>query len=317
MISSAELREQGLATGAVAVGWTAADTVSSEARQMFLRYLSEGRFASMDYMGRHLSVRFDPRELLPDARMVISFAFSYAPGERRADHRIAMYAYGRDYHKELPGRLRPFCRYIERRYGAATRICVDSAPVMERYWAQRAGIGRCGRNGALIVPGYGSLCFLAEVITDAVVEPLDTASADICTGCGACVAACPTGALTHGGFDASWCLSYLTIEHRGAWNADINPAVVPLFGCDACLRACPYNRDLPPTAIAAFRLRPGVRDLSDDTIMTLSSESELAALLPASPIRRAGLTGLRRNISLMQRASTGFPELTMVQHDSS
>ncbi len=303
MISRAELREQGLATGAVAVGWTAAATVDSGARQMFLQYLDEGRLASMDYMSRHLSVRFDPRELLADARTVISFAFSYAPDERRSDHRIALYAYGRDYHKELPKRLRPFCKYLEQRYGAATRICVDSAPVMERYWAQRAGIGRCGRNGALMVPGYGSLCFLAEVITDAVAEPIDAACADICADCGACVAACPTGALAPGGFDAAKCLSYLTIEHRGAWPPDVTPADVPLFGCDACLRACPFNRELSPTNIAAFRLRGEVRDLSDDTIMALNSDSELAALLPASPIRRARLDGLRRNIAHKHDAS--------------
>lgn len=296
MIPAGELRSKGLATGAVAVGWSAAEPVSREARRQYLQYLADGRFATMDYMGRHLSVRFDPRELLPGARTVISFAFSYAPAARRDDNLIALYAYGRDYHKELPGRLRPLCRYLQQTYGAATRICVDSAPVMERYWAQRSGLGNCGRNGALIVPGAGSLCFLAEVITDAVVERSPATPQRLCTGCSRCVAACPTGALSADGFHAGRCLSYLTIEHRGPWPVEVEDA--PLFGCDACLRACPFNHGTPPSEISAFRLRDRVRTLSPEVIKALKSDSELAELLPASPIRRAGIEGLRRNARL-------------------
>lgn len=295
MIPADILRSKALATGAAAVGWTEAGPVEDAARQQFMRYLAEGRFASMDYMGRHLPLRSDPRTLLPGARTVICFAFSYAPSGQRTDHSISLYAYGRDYHKELPKRLRPFCRYLEQTYGAATRICVDSAPVMERYWAQRAGIGRCGRNGALIVPGYGSLCFLAEVIVDVEVAPDGSQCQDMCVDCGACMAVCPTAALSDGGFDPSRCLSYLTIEHRGPWPEDINVADMPLFGCDACLRACPLNRDLPPSSIPAFHLRGEVGALSADTLMALRSDEELAALLPASPIRRASLDDLKRN----------------------
>lgn len=318
------LRQAILAAGACAVGFAEAAPVSREAWEDFCHWLDAGHNAGMEYMHNYPDLRRDPRLLLEGCRTVISIAFSYAQPRYRdpAKGMIASYAYGRDYHKELRKILRPIIKtHIQDKFGPSSsnisaRICIDSAPILERYWAEQAGIGRRGDNGAIIVPGHGSLVFLAEILTSipfhpdvvASVAPVAPVAPKKCTHCGACRRACPGSAiLPDGTIDARRCLSYLTIEHRGpfprpeagsgALRLGAEKALPVIFGCDICLRSCPLNKVIPATPIPAFLPSTEIMELTPEAIREMD-ESRLGSLLAGSPISRCGIEGLRRNISL-------------------
>lgn len=244
-----EIRRRLYGAGASAVGFARAGEVDAGARRRFGAWLAEGGAGSLDYMHRHRDLRADPRTLLEGTRTVVATAWNYLPPvTRRAGMQpVARYACGRDYHKALRSLLRPVCRGIERDYGCATRICIDSAPVAERYWAVQAGIGFTGANGCLIVPGKGSWMFLAEILLTADMEP-DAPCTSECLGCGACRRACPAGAIGDDGcVDASRCLSAITVE--GAPVPDgMRGTRLPLLGCDRCQEVCPHNRGAMPSA---------------------------------------------------------------------
>jgi epoxyqueuosine reductase len=224
-------------------------------------WLDRDCLAGMDYMRRNLPERLCPSKLMPGARSVICLAASYAPPTqadravrqahrpepRRGDGLVARYARGEDYHRLLRRRclaLMAAIRQIEPTF--VSRVFVDSAPVMERSLAASAGVGWIGRNGCLFVEGAGSYCVLAEIFCNLPLPP-DGPASNRCGDCRACLAACPTGALCEDGLvDARQCVSYLTIEHRGAIDPQFWPRMgVRLFGCDACQEVCPHNRDLP------------------------------------------------------------------------
>lgn len=198
----------------------------------------------MDYLGRYGEVRRDPRLLLDGegARTLIVTLFAYQDNVHPAEGvpYIAHYALGQDYHDVLRRRLKTVIGQLRPRFGGKWRICVDSAPLMERYWAARAGLGVIGDNGCLIVPGVGANFFIATIVTTAQMptdDPVEGTSH--CLGCGRCVRACPTGALRgDGSVDARRCISYLTIESHDDIPADI-PTGNTLYGCDVCRRACP------------------------------------------------------------------------------
>lgn len=309
--------------GAQKVGFAAAEPVSAQAWQRFSHWLADGNNAGMEWLTNWPELRRNPLLLLdspketstqaatPPARgTVIVCAFSYYHPEAQMPGaaQIAMYAHGSDYHEVLRSRLAPLAEHLRQR-GYRARICIDSAPVMERYWAQQAGVGFTGRNGLTIVPGMGSWFFLAEIITDAVLEP-DPPCTLTCGDCGRCVKTCPGGALrASGGFDSRRCLSYLTIEHRGEL-----PDTLPetsasgatrlvealgnrVYGCDECQRHCPHNANPPHTAIAAFNLRPALRTLTHAEILAMTPE-RFSAIFTHSAVKRAKLAGLRRNASL-------------------
>ena len=297
------LREAIKGTGCAAAGFAAVEAIDSSADSSYRAWLSEGCHAGMDYLERHAVLRCHPESVMPGARTVISLAFRiYKP--HRGSLPVAAYALGRDYHKALKSRLRPLCAFLEREYGARTRICVDSAPLPERYWAIKAGIASPGRNGAALVPGCGPYAFLCEVLTDVGlmsegVEELMSGGVDVCLGCDACIRACPTGALRHDGTaDGRLCLSYLSIEHKGDLPEDIplrEGVRFPLLGCDRCLAACPLSEKEP--------LAPVIPDLMPrEEIVSLTSEkllamddAEIDALTAGTALRRAGTEGLRRN----------------------
>lgn len=302
--------------GAGRWGVARADDVEPQEWERFERWLASGGHASMGYMERWGDIRRNPLRLLDEPSgaqgageaaagsraqgSVISLAFSYYHEERQLPSaaRIAMYAHGDDYHEVLRRRLEPLAAWL-RSLGYRARICVDSAPILERYWAVKAGVGFVGRNRLLIVPGMGSYLFLAEVVTDAVLpesEPL----ALTCGDCMRCVRACPGGALRCEGFDSAKCLSYLTIEHRGDLPAAVDSRPLAqamgrkVYGCDACQMVCPHNAGLAPTPIAEFHLRPALRTLTHADILALTPEA-YSAIFAHSAAKRLRLAGLRRN----------------------
>lgn len=287
------LRKRLTEAGASAVGFAKAGPVGEREEKAYRAFLTEGRQAGMDYLARNAALRSDPRTLLEGARTVISLAFSYWPGEEAASHApVALYALGRDYHKAVRKVLRPICREMESSYGCHTRICVDSAPLAERYWAWQAGLGIKGLNGCLIVPGAGSYVVLAEILTTLEINPDEPLQGD-CGSCGACLRACPTGALGTEGVDARKCLSYLTIEHKGDWPAGTD-GKGSLFGCDRCQTVCPHNRRPAAARLSDFAPRPEVMALTARHCLDLTDE-EFASRFAGSPLARAGAEGMRRN----------------------
>ena len=310
--------------GAVAVGAVAAGVVPEGVREEYERWTGEGRHAGMEYLERYPEVRFDSRRLLEGegARTIICCAFGFSPAEERnpALGRIAAYAYGDDYHDAIRKRLTGVTEALKAEYGGEWRICIDTAPVLERYWAVQAGIGEIGENGCLMVPGIGGMVFLAEIVTDLdFIRDKGQGTRDkICLHCGACRRACPAGALgADGHVDARRCLSYLTIEHRGEWDEVGREAMrtplgrQTLYGCDACLRACPVRSESistphsspltphPSLTLPEFRLREDLKKLDYRDIAQMPQE-EFSRIFRGSAIKRAKLAGLRRNAANME-----------------
>lgn len=240
----ADIRREVFAVGAYACGVVRAMPVTAEAVARYDEWLADGNAGNMDYLGRYGEVRRDPRLLLDGegARTLIVTLFAYQDNVHPAEGvpYIAHYALGQDYHDVLRRRLKTIIGQLRPRFGGKWRVCVDSAPLMERYWAARAGLGVIGDNGCLIVPGVGANFFIATIVTTAQMptdDPVEGTSH--CLGCGRCVRACPTGALRgDGSVDARRCISYLTIESHDDIPADI-PTGNTLYGCDVCRRACP------------------------------------------------------------------------------
>jgi len=240
----ADIRREVFAVGAYACGVVRAMPVTAEAVARYEEWLADGNAGNMDYLGRYGEVRRDPRLLLDGegARTLIVTLFAYQDNVHLAEGvpYIAHYALGQDYHDVLRRRLKTVIGQLRPRFGGKWRVCVDSAPLMERYWAARAGLGVIGDNGCLIVPGVGANFFIATIVTTAQMptdDPVEGTSH--CLGCGRCVWACPTGALRgDGSVDARRCISYLTIESHDDIPADILTGNT-LYGCDVCRRACP------------------------------------------------------------------------------
>lgn len=225
--------------------------------------------AGMDYMKRHEALRRDPRLLLEGTKSIVSVAFNYR--QPNPYPQIAVYALGRDYHKVLRKILKRVVAPMREEYGGGWRICVDSAPILERYWAVRSGMAvRSQRSGNVVVPGVGSMVFLAEILTTAeipqsrynfITETAAPASFDFDGETAENV--CPTGALQPGGMvDSRRCINYLTIEHRGPWNEEqrqlmsLPGAKGHIFGCDICQNACHSNQGEPLPVISEFQPLP-------------------------------------------------------------
>lgn len=308
-----QIRSRLLGAGAVAVGFAKAFPVEADVIDRLESWLDSGNNAGMDYMARNIDIRRDPRLLLPGAKTVISMAFSYAVNRKRDTSLpvISQYALLPDYHQWIRERIGE--AHIEPLLGVEFedwRLCVDTAPIFERYWAEKAGIGFRGRNGAIIVPGVGAKVFLAEIVCREVFEA-DMQSVQSCDGCMMCVSACPGGALKEDGtIDCNRCLSYLTIEHRGDWTDPRHLAAMhtpegrsTLFGCDRCINACHHNNP------AIHSIQPLISDMLTYTGMQVPplvdtsriENSGISSILisppKASPLKRAGRSGLIRNLS--------------------
>lgn len=236
-----------LSRGACAVGFARAGEVDPTVTARYEKWIGEGRHGEMAYLERHIPLKRHTDNVLPGAKTVISLAFDYTPEQWRDSDlpKIAAYAYGKDYHTELRKLLRPALEELKREYGGKWRVCIDSAPVAERFWALKSGIGIQGRNGNVIIRGHGSFCFLVELLTTLEIEP-DEAQFETCENCGLCVKACPAKAiLCDGEIDASKCINYLTIEKKTEFKPAESRLLTSgpfLYGCDECQQACPHNK---------------------------------------------------------------------------
>jgi epoxyqueuosine reductase len=228
-------------------------------RSNYLReWIRLGYHGSMGYMARDLQRRMDPSRLLSNLRSIISVAINYYAGDRHPlAGKISRYAWGEDYHRVIWGKLSKIANWISTQTGARTMVCVDTSPIMEKLWAQKAGIGWQGKNTLIITKGYGSWIFLGEILVDlelAYDKPFDR---DLCGRCTRCIDACPTGAIVRPYvLEARRCISYLTIEHRGPIPQGLKDLMGGrTLGCDLCQEVCPWNRFAKITEEPAFQVR--------------------------------------------------------------
>jgi len=293
-----DIRRLVIEAGAVRAGVVTLGPVDSHAEELYRKWLAEGRHGEMGYLEKYAEVRHDPRLLLEGARSMIVAAFNYYGGEPEVSQPLkwARYAVGRDYHEEVRERLGRVAEAITAATGAQCRVTVDTAPLRERYWAVKAGVGFLGINNQLIVSGAGSWCVLGEIITTLELEA-DEPDTRNCLGCMRCVKACPGHALDgHGGIDARRCMSYLSIEKK--YHED-DEALMPrlgdrIYGCDICQEVCPHNSCARATEIDNFRPRPSVIGLTREDILGME-QSEFSRIFTHSAIKRAKLAGLQRN----------------------
>lgn len=283
----------------------------TEVISFYNHWLAEGNAAEMGYLSNHLSIRANPEMLLPGARTIVAAAFPFPAGNYRPSdsEKIASYALGSDYHEVVRNLMQ---QEIENRWGflkGEWRVCVDTAPIFERFWAVRTGLATPTDSGMVAVRGMGTACFITLALTDLDNQLLNSDPPDrepLCSHCGACRRACPTGSLkTDGHLDARKCLSYLTIEHRGDWlSATMKEAMATpagkntLFGCDRCVAACPLNRppfrDYDRNVEPLLSARPKIVSLTAEECLAME-QPEFSALFKGSAIKRAKLQGLKRN----------------------
>ncbi len=296
------IRDRALRLGFDAVGFCRAE-LGPEARARLTDFLAAGQHGDMGWLATRTEQRSQPRALWPEARSVIALGLSYAPeGDpletlSRPDRgNISVYARNRDYHDVVKGRLKHLAQYVAGQFGEGVKVFVDTAPVMEKPLAARAGVGWQGKHSNLVSRTHGSWLFLGEVYTSLELQP-DAPHQDRCGSCTRCLAACPTDAFPAPyRLDATRCISYLTIEHRGPIPHALRPAMGNrIYGCDDCLAVCPWNRFAAATHEPKLRARA---ELTAPRLAELAGldEAGFRAKFSGSPIKRIGRNRLVRNV---------------------
>lgn len=270
-------------------------------------WLRQGFHGNMQYMENYFDLRVDPTRLVPEARSVITLMLNYYP--QQVQHtdgaKVSKYAYGKDYHEVIRAKLNAFLQILKKNIGEISgRGFVDSAPVLERTWAKKSGLGWVGKNGNLITKQNGSFFFIATLITDLQLEPDDPFAKDFCGSCTRCIDSCPTGAiLPNKVINGSQCISYFTIELKD----ELLPAEMKdrfagwAFGCDICQDVCPWNRFSKPTREPAFTPLPEILNLSTKEWEDMTEES-FRKIFRHSPIKRTKWKGLMRNLKFIKQA---------------
>ncbi len=296
-----QIRAEAQRLGFDFVGFAKAEQMDEEAKRLE-QWLTMGFHGQMSYMENHFDKRTDPRKLVEGAKTVICLTYNYFTPDTQIDPdapKISRYAYGEDYHFVVKDKLKLLLYFIQENIGEVSgRAFVDSAPVLERDWARRSGIGWVGRNTLIINPKGGSYFFLAELIIDLELV-YDNPIRDFCGTCRRCVEACPTAAISPQGYlmDGSKCISYLTIELRDA----LPPQYVGkmdgwMFGCDVCQAVCPWNRFSKRHNEPRFEPHPDLLALKKSDWIEIT-EDVFKMLFRKSAVKRTKLSGLKRNIA--------------------
>ncbi|QEC42734.1 tRNA epoxyqueuosine(34) reductase QueG [Pseudobacter ginsenosidimutans] len=269
-------------------------------------WLNQGMQGNMKYMENHFELRVDPSRLVPGARSVITLLMNYYPAQAQQEEtpKVSKYAFGKDYHEVIRAKLNQLLATMNQEIGAVTgRGFVDSAPVMERSWAQRSGLGWIGRNGNLINKQQGSFFFIATLIVDIPLLYDDPIAKDYCGTCRKCIDACPTGAIHENKvIDGSKCISYFTIELKEMMIPESMQGKFDnwMFGCDTCQDVCPWNRFSVSNTEPEFTPLPELLEFSLQDWQELTEES-FKKIFRHSPLKRAKFEGIRRNLRFLQQ----------------
>lgn len=266
-------------------------------------WLKKDYHGSMSWMENNIDLRLDPRKLVPGAKTVIVFACNYFSDAKQSENspKISKYSYGRDYHKVLKSRLKKLVKWIGEELGEVQgRVFVDSAPVMERAWAERSGLGWTGKHSLSLTKQRGSFYFLATLISDLDLEP-DAPTTDHCGTCTRCIDACPTQAIVEPYVvDSNKCISYLTIEYKEKLPQDLQSQMNNwAFGCDICQDVCPWNRFSKKHQEPEFEPKEALLSMSRKDWEELTEEV-FDMLFEGSAVKRTGFKGLKRNIEFLK-----------------
>jgi epoxyqueuosine reductase len=283
-------------------GIARAEVLDEDARRLE-SWLNKGMNGSMSYMENYFDIRIDPSRLVPGAKSVITLLLNYFPGQEAAPGeaapRIAKYAYGKDYHEVIRDKLKKLLMLVREQIGEVNgRGFVDSAPVLERSWAVRSGLGWVGKNGNLLNKQAGSFFFIATLIVDLELEVDTPFAGDYCGTCRKCIDACPTEAiLDNKVVDGSKCISYFTIELKDQLIPDAMKGKFQdwLFGCDTCQDVCPWNRFSRPTTEAAFAPIPAILNFRTADWEELTEEG-FKEIFRHSALKRTKYAGIQRNL---------------------
>lgn len=302
--ASALIKQQALSLGFFACGIAIADFLKDHEPRL-KKWLHDERHGEMAYMANHFNKRLNPSKLMDGARSVIVVLQNYYPEEplpADADYLISRYAYGTDYHFVIKEKLRKLQEFIQQNISAhASRVFTDSAPVLERAWAVKAGLGWIGKNSMLITPRNGSYFFIGEIITDLELAYDKPSGGDYCGDCTRCIDACPTQAIGNDRMiDSRRCISYLTIEKKGELPVAFKGQYKQwIFGCDICQEVCPWNRFSVPHNEHAFKLVDNVREWEAKDWENLDKDG-FNKTFRKSPLKRPKFEGIKRNIEFLK-----------------
>ncbi len=288
--------------GFSAIGISKAEFLEKESSYL-KEWLENGFHGEMQYMENHFEKRTDPRKLVEGAKSIISLLYNYFPENKQSGntYKISKYAYGKDYHYVLKDKLFQLLEFIQNEITEVNgRAFVDSAPVMDKVWAAKSGLGWIGKNTNLISKEYGSFVFIGELIIDLELEYDNEPIKDYCGNCTKCIEACPTNALKPYQLDARKCISYLTIEKNGEIPEEFKGKWKDwIFGCDMCQDVCPWNSKAKPSDEPQFQISDLLRNMNKEEWQSLDKEM-YKKLFKSSPIERTKFEGLKRNINFLK-----------------
>ncbi|MGI9527880.1 MAG: tRNA epoxyqueuosine(34) reductase QueG [Weeksellaceae bacterium] len=301
------IKEKAKSLGFLNCGISKAGFLEEEAPRLE-KWLKQGFHGEMGYMENHFDKRLDPTKLVPGAKSVISLLYNYYPEEKQREdsYKIAKYAYGKDYHFVVKDKLKELFQWIHEEIGEVDgRVFTDSAPVLEKAWAAKSGLGWVGKNSNLLTKQVGSFYFLSELILDLELEP-DAPTTDHCGKCTACIDACPTKAITSPQVvNGSKCISYATIELKSEIPDFFTDKMQDwMFGCDICQDVCPWNRFSKPHSEPQFKPHKAILNLNRNEWQELTQEL-FNDIFRKSAVKRTKFAGLKRNISKVDKSFDG------------